>query len=338
MQIIVDAMGGDHAPQEVIKGSVQAVNDFNIDIILVGKQAIIEKELAAYEYPRERIHIQHADEVITNDEAPTKAIKTKKNSSMVLGLKILKDKKGDAFVSAGNTGALLTGSLLRVGRIKGIDRPALTPILPTDKGCAILVDAGANTNCRPINFLQFGVMGSAYMKKVIGIPAPKVGLVNIGSEEGKGTDLIKDSFVLLKEAPLNFVGNIEAREIPEGSVDVIVCDGFVGNVILKLMEGMGMTFYRNIKSLFTKNLLTYLSALFISSGLKAFKKKMDYTEYGGAPLLGIDGVVVKAHGSSNAKAFYYAIVQAKKFVETGVIEEIREHICRRGEDEIHECR
>ena len=338
MQIIVDAMGGDHAPQEVIKGSVQAVNDFNIDIILVGKQAIIEKELAAYEYPRERIHIQHADEVITNDEAPTKAIKTKKNSSMVLGLKILKDKKGDAFVSAGNTGALLTGSLLRVGRIKGIDRPALTPILPTDKGCAILVDAGANTNCRPINFLQFGLMGSAYMKKVIGIPAPKVGLVNIGSEEGKGTDLIKDSFVLLKEAPLNFVGNIEAREIPEGSVDVIVCDGFVGNVILKLMEGMGMTFYRNIKSLFTKNLLTYLSALFISSGLKAFKKKMDYTEYGGAPLLGIDGVVVKAHGSSNAKAFYYAIVQAKKFVETGVIEEIREHICRRGEDEIHECR
>ena len=338
MQIIVDAMGGDHAPQEVIKGSVQAVNDFNIDIILVGKQAIIEKELAAYEYPRERIHIQHADEVITNDEAPTKAIKTKKNSSMVLGVKILKDKKGDAFVSAGNTGALLTGSLLRVGRIKGIDRPALTPILPTDKGCAILVDAGANTNCRPINFLQFGVMGSAYMKKVIGIPAPKVGLVNIGSEEGKGTDLIKDSFVLLKEAPLNFVGNIEAREIPEGSVDVIVCDGFVGNVILKLMEGMGMTFYRNIKSLFTKNLLTYLSALFISSGLKAFKKKMDYTEYGGAPLLGIDGVVVKAHGSSNAKAFYYAIVQAKKFVETGVIEEIREHICRRGEDEIHECR
>lgn len=338
MQIIVDAMGGDHAPQEVVKGSVQAVNDFNIDIILVGKQAIIEKELAAYEYPRERIHIQHADEVITNDEAPTKAIKTKKNSSMVLGLKILKDKKGDAFVSAGNTGALLTGSLLRVGRIKGIDRPALTPILPTDKGCAILVDAGANTNCRPINFLQFGVMGSAYMKKVIGIPAPKVGLVNIGSEEGKGTDLIKDSFVLLKEAPLNFVGNIEAREIPEGSVDVIVCDGFVGNVILKLMEGMGMTFYRNIKSLFTKNLLTYLSALFISSGLKAFKKKMDYTEYGGAPLLGIDGVVVKAHGSSNAKAFYYAIVQAKKFVETGVIEEIREHICRRGEDEIHECR
>ena len=338
MQIIVDAMGGDHAPQEVVKGSVQAVNDFNIDIILVGKQAIIEKELAAYEYPGERIHIQHADEVITNDEAPTKAIKTKKNSSMVLGLKILKDKKGDAFVSAGNTGALLTGSLLRVGRIKGIDRPALTPILPTDKGCAILVDAGANTNCRPINFLQFGVMGSAYMKKVIGIPAPKVGLVNIGSEEGKGTDLIKDSFVLLKEAPLNFVGNIEAREIPEGSVDVIVCDGFVGNVILKLMEGMGMTFYRNIKSLFTKNLLTYLSALFISSGLKAFKKKMDYTEYGGAPLLGIDGVVVKAHGSSNAKAFYYAIVQAKKFVETGVIEEIREHICRRGEDEIHECR
>ncbi|MDK2798410.1 MAG: phosphate acyltransferase [Clostridiales bacterium] len=326
MKIVVDAMGGDHAPKEVIKGSVQAAKDFDIDIILVGKEKIIKEELNSYKLSLKNIHIQNAEEIITNEDTPTKAIKTKKDSSMVIGLKMVKEGKADAFVSAGNTGALLTGALLLIGRIKGVDRPALTPVLPTNTGCALLVDAGANTNCKPENFLQFGIMGSAYMKKVLNISFPRVGLVNVGTEEGKGNDLTKNSYMLLKNAPINFIGNIEAREIPSGNVEVIVCDGFVGNVILKLMEGMGLAFYSNIKEIFTKNIFTYLSAILVKNGLKGFKKKMDYTEYGGAPLLGIDGVVIKAHGSSNAKAFYYAIRQAKTFISTGVINEIKEYI------------
>jgi len=334
MRIILDAMGGDHAPSEIIKGGVKAAQDFDVDIIFVGKKEVIRQELERQQskYSPSRIHIQNADEVITNDDVPTKAVKAKKDSSMVFGLKMLKEKKGDAFISAGNTGALLTGALLFVGRISGVDRPALTPMIPTDKGCAVLVDAGANTNCKPEHFLQFGIMGSAYIKNVIGIENPRVGLVNIGTEEGKGTGLTKGSYALLEKAPVNFIGNIEAREIPSGDIDVIVCDGFVGNVILKLMEGMGLAFYKNIKEIFTKNPLTYLAALFVKSGLKMFKSKMDYMEYGGAPLLGIDGVVIKAHGSSNERAIYSAIRQAKKFVETGVIDDIREYISRTGED------
>ncbi|WHH59410.1 phosphate acyltransferase PlsX [Petroclostridium sp. X23] len=331
MKIIVDAMGGDNAPVEIIKGSVQASKDMDIDIYLVGNEEIISNELNKYQYTKERIHIINAAEVITNDDVPTKAIKTKKDSSLVKGLKMLKNREGDAFVSAGNTGALLTGSLLLVGRIKGIDRPALTPVIPTSTGCSLLIDAGANTNCKPINLLQFGIMGSAYMKKVLDIESPKVGLVNIGAEEGKGNDLTKESYPMLKNAPINFLGNIEARDIPDGSAEVLVCDGFVGNVILKFMEGMGLTFYSNIKNIFTKNIFTYLAAMLVKKGLKDFKKKMDYTEYGGAPLLGIDGVVIKAHGSSNAKAFYYAIKQAKKFTETEVIAEIKEYIHKTGE-------
>ncbi len=332
MRIIVDAMGGDHAPKEVILGSIQAARELDAEIILTGKKEIIEAQLKKEEYPADKVHVINADEIITNEDIPTRAIKVKKDSSMVVGLKMLKRKEGDAFVSAGNTGALLTGSLLLVGRIKGVDRPALTPLLPTEKGCALLIDAGANTNCRPENLLQFGIMGSTYMKNVVGIKNPRVGLVNVGSEEGKGNDVIKAAFSLLKDAPISFIGNIEAREIPAGAVDVIVCDGFVGNVILKLMEGMGLMFYSNVKEIFTKNIFTYLAALMVKSGLKNFNKKMDYTEYGGAPLLGIDGVVIKVHGSSKAKSFYYAIKQAKKFVETGVIDEIRSYVCRTGGD------
>jgi len=330
MRIIVDAMGGDHAPFEVIKGGIQAVKDFGMDIVFVGIEEKIKQELEKYEgnYPADKIHIQHADEVIENEDVPTKAIKTKKNSSMVVGLKMLKAKEGDAFISAGNTGALVAGALFLIGRIKGVDRPALTPVLPTDKGCAVLVDAGANTNCKPENFLQFAIMGSAYMKKVIGIENPKVGLVNIGTEEGKGTDLTKNSYALLEKAPIEFVGNIEAREIPVGNIDVIVCDGFVGNVILKLMEGMGLAVYSNIKNIFTQNPMTYLAAFLVKKGLRNFKNKMDYKEYGGAPLLGIDGVVIKAHGSSNARAFYTTIRQTQKFIETGVINDIKEYISR----------
>ncbi|MGE4284291.1 MAG: phosphate acyltransferase PlsX [Clostridia bacterium] len=334
MKIIVDAMGGDHAPIEIVKGSIQAAKDFNVDIFLVGNEETIIQELKKYQYPNERIHIIHASEVITNDDSPTKAIKLKKDSSLVKGLKMLKNGEGDAFISAGNTGALLSGALLLVGRIKGVDRPALTPVIPTDTGYSVLVDAGANTSCKPLNLLQFGIMGSAYMKKVLNTPSPRVGLVNIGTEEGKGNDLTKESHILLKKAPINFMGNIEARDIAAGVADVLVCDGFVGNVILKFMEGMGLTFYANIKKIFTKNIFTYLAAIIVKNGLKEFKKKMDYTEHGGAPLLGIDGVIIKSHGNSNAKAFYYAIKQAHKFIETGVISEIKEYIHKTGEDKV----
>ncbi len=331
MRVIIDAMGGDNAPVETVKGCVMAANELDVEIILVGKEKVLEEQLKNYKYPQDKISIVNAEEVITNDDTPTKAIRQKMGSSMVIGFKMLKKKEGEAFVSAGNTGAILSGALLKIGRIKGIDRPALTPIIPTNKGCSILVDAGANTVCKPLNLLQFGIMGSVYMKKVMDISSPKVGLINVGTEEGKGPDLIKASFSMLKGSPINFIGNIEAREIPDGNVDVIVCDGFVGNVILKFMEGMGIAFYSNIKKIFTRNLFSYLGALMVKKGLKEFKKKMDYTEHGGAPLLGIDGVVIKAHGSSNAKSFYYSIAQAKKFAESGVINEIKEYLNIEGE-------
>jgi glycerol-3-phosphate acyltransferase PlsX len=326
MRIIVDAMGGDNAPIESVKGCVMAANELDIEIVIVGKEEIVKEQLSNYKFPINKITVANADEIITNDDTPTKAIKQKVNSSMVIGLKMLKNNEGNAFVSAGNTGALLSGALFKIGRIKGIDRPALTPIIPTNKGCSLLIDAGANTVCKPLNLLQFGIMGSVYMKKVMNISSPRVGLINVGTEEGKGPDLVKSAFALLKDSPINFVGNVEAREIPNGSADVIVCDGFVGNIILKFLEGMGLAFYSNIKQIFTRNLLSYLGALMVKKGLIEFKKKMDYTEHGGAPLLGIDGVVIKAHGSSNAKSFYYSIAQAKKFVESEVIDEIREYL------------
>ncbi len=331
MRIIVDAMGGDNAPEEIIKGCIKALNDIDIEITFTGQEELINQELNKYKYPKSKVHIKHTEEVITSDDIPTKAIKNKKDSSLVVGLKMLKKGEGDGFISAGNSGALLAGSLLCVGRIKGIDRPALTPVIPTETGGSLLVDAGANTNCKPINLLQFGIMGSAYMKKVMGITSPRVGLVNVGDENGKGPDVVKEAFELLEDTSLHFVGNIEARDIPKGIADVIVCDGFVGNVILKFMEGMGGYLLKHVKQLFTKNIISYISALLIKGNLKAFKKKMDYKEYGGAPLLGINGVVVKSHGSSDAKAFYYALIQANKFAEMGVIDEIKTYISERGE-------
>ncbi len=334
MKIIIDVMGGDKAPEEIIEGCVQAVNKLNINLVLVGKEKIIKQELRKYDYLKNKISIINAEQVIENEESPTKAIRTKKDSSMVVGLKMLKKGLGDAFVSAGNTGALLTGSLLLVGRIKGVDRPALTPVIPTDKGAALLIDAGANTNCKPINLLQFAIMGSAYMEKVIGVNFPKIGLVNVGVEEEKGNDLTKASYKLLKSSNTNFIGNIEARSIPEGLADIIVCDGSVGNIILKLMEGVGITFYNNIKNIFKRNILSLFAALLLKKGLTNFKKKIDYTEYGGAPFLGINGIVIKSHGSSEAKQFYYAIKQAKDFIESKLIEEIKDYIDKTGDGNI----
>lgn len=322
VKILIDAMGGDHAPQAPIEGAVRAVKELDVDIVLVGDTAVIENELKKYEYPKERIAIQHASEVITNHEEPARAVKTKKDASVVVAAKMLRHGEGDAMLSMGNTGALLTAGLLIVGRIKGIIRPALATILPTGQGPKLLLDAGANTNCKPENLVQFGIMGSVYMKNIHKIESPKVGLISNGEEEGKGDELTKKTYSLMKEAPFNFVGNIEGRDVMEGTTDVMVCDGFVGNVVLKTVEGMGKVIGSMVKGMFSENIITKIGALFVMKGIKAFKKKMDYREYGGAPLLGCRQPVIKGHGSSDAKAVFNAIRQAKLFVATNVTEEI----------------
>ncbi|EOD00557.1 phosphate acyltransferase PlsX [Caldisalinibacter kiritimatiensis] len=330
MKIVVDAMGGDHAPEVTVKGSVDAVKEYGVNVVLVGKEEMIKKELEKYQLDSNKIEIVHAEEVIENEDKPVRAIRRKKDSSMVKGLKLVKEKKADAFISAGNTGALLSGGLFVVGRIKGIERAALAPVYPTSNGISLLLDAGANADCKPKYLHQFAIMGSVYAEKVLGIKRPKVGLINIGTEEGKGNELTKETYKLLKESDLNFYGNIEARELPKGKADVLVCDGFVGNTVLKLTEGLAMEIFSLLKKEITKSFFTKLGALMLKSGLKGFKKRLDYTEYGGAPLLGVKGAVIKAHGSSDAKAIKNAIRQAKVFVENEVLEKIEEDINRLG--------
>lgn len=334
MKIAIDAMGGDNAPIAVISGSILALKEIGSDIILVGKEDIIKKELEKNTKDFKRIEILNAEEVITNEDKPVQAIRKKKDSSMVAGFELLKKKEADAFVSAGNTGALLAGSLLKIGRIKGIDRPALAPIYPTKKGFSILVDAGANADCKPRNLLEFGIMGSIYLEKVLDIKSPKIGLVNIGTEEGKGNKLVNEAYEIMKNANLNFYGNVEARNIPDGIVDVIACDGFTGNVILKLTEGVAMHLTSMLKDVFTSNILSKLGALILKGGLRDFKSKLDYAEYGGAPLLGVKKPVIKAHGSSNNKAIKNAIKYGEIFSKNGVIEKIEDEINRIGADNI----
>ncbi len=326
MKIIIDAMGGDNAPSAPVEAAVKAVKEFGVDIVLVGDTDIVRKELSKYGYQGNEITIAHADDVISNHEEPAKAVRSKKTASVVVAANMLKNGEGDAMLSMGNTGALLASGLLIVGRIKGVLRPALATLLPSAKGPKMLIDAGANTNCKAENLVQFGIMGSIYMKNVLNIVNPTVGLMSNGEEEGKGDDLTKETFPLLKEAPVNFIGNIEGRDVMEGTADVITCDGFVGNVILKTVEGMGHVVSQKVKDIFMKGLLTKIGALFVMKGLDDFKQTMDYREYGGAPLLGTKKPVIKGHGSSDSKAVFSAIYQAKKFVETNVIDEIVNNI------------
>lgn len=326
MKIIIDAMGGDNAPQAPIEAAVKAAQELDVEIVLVGDTEVVKGELSKYKYPTDKISIAHADDVISNHEEPAKAVRSKKNASVVVAANMLKNGEGDAMLSMGNTGALLASGLLIVGRIKGILRPALATLLPSAKGPKMLIDAGANTNCKAENLVQFAVMGSIYMKNVLAIGNPTVGLMSNGEEEGKGDELTKETYPHLKNAPVKFIGNIEGRDVMEGTADVITCDGFVGNVILKTVEGMGSVVGREVKSMFTQNILTKIGALFVGKGISAFKKKMDYREYGGAPLLGTKKPVIKGHGSSDSKAVFSAIRQAKKFVETNVINEIEKNI------------
>lgn len=325
MVILVDAMGGDNAPLAVVEGCIDAINQLDgYDILLIGDQQELERLLKEKKFDNPRLRIHHTSETITNEDSPTKAIRSKKDSSMVVGFNLLKGKKGDVFLSAGNTGALLAGALLILGRVKGVDRPALAPVLPNKSGLTLLLDAGANTVCKPINYIQFGIMGSIYMKDVIGIANPKVGLVNVGSEDTKGNDTIKQAFDLLSKSAINFTGNVEAHEIVEGKVDVAVCDGFVGNVLLKTYEGVATFIIKEIKDIFKKNVLSMFSALLISSGLKALKKRTDTSEYGSVPFLGVNGKVMKTHGRSDAKAIKHSIFKAYNYGKSTIIDEIRE--------------
>lgn len=322
MKIIVDAFGGDNAPFEVIKGAAEAVSKLDVEIILTGNEKIIRDTASENGISLEKISIIHTESVIDVHEEPTEVIKGKADCSMAVGLKALSDGQGDAFVSAGSTGALVVGATFIAKRIKGVKRAALAPIMPTATGHMILVDGGANVDCRPEMLVQFGIMGSCYMNKVMNISSPKVGLVNVGSEDTKGREIELDAYKQFGNAPIDFYGNLEAREIPFGACDVVVSDGFTGNIILKLYEGMGSYFSRTLKDMLMTSVKGKIAALLIMKKIKAFRKKMDYTEVGGAVLLGISKPVIKAHGSSNSTAFYNAIRQAKNCVEGKVVEEI----------------
>lgn len=338
MNILLDVMGGDHAPDEFIKGAVDAISELeeNTRIILIGNEKIIKEKIKEFygkddcKEINERLSIQNATEVISNHEHPTEALRNKKDSSMVVGFSMLKENKGDAFISAGSTGALMAGGLLKVGRIKGIDRPALCPLLPTIDGVGfMLLDVGANTNCKPINLIQFAQMGSIYMNKTLGIDNPPVGLLNIGEEEEKGNDLTKEVYKLLKEQPdINFYGNIEGREMFDGNVRVVVTDGFTGNVALKTIEGIGLTIGKMLKEELTASLFSKIGAgiLTASGTIRSFKKRIDYSEYGGALLLGIEKPMLKCHGSGKAKDVKIVLKQAEKFVNTKVVDAIKEAI------------
>lgn len=328
VQVVVDAMGGDYAPVEPIKGAVNAVREKeNLKVILCGQEQVMKEELAKYEYPKERIDIVHAESVIETGEPPVNAIRRKKDSSIVVGMNLVKQKTADAFVSSGSTGAVLVGGQLIVGRIKGIERPPLAPLIPTEKGVSLLIDCGANVDARPSHLIQFAKMGSIYMKHVMGVENPRVGLVNIGAEEEKGNALVKETYPLLKACTdINFIGNVEARDIPAGVCDVVVCEAFTGNVILKLYEGVGATLIKKIKGGLMTNLRSKIGALLIKPALKQTMKTFDASQYGGAPLLGLNGLVVKTHGSAKSGEIKNAIIQCLQFKEQNINEKIKENI------------
>lgn len=328
MRIAIDAMGGDNAPESAVVGAIQAVKEYGVEVYLVGIKEEIHKHMAEEDKSNEKIIIIDASEIIRNDDTPVTAIKKKKDSSMVVGLKQVKEGNCDAFLSAGSTGAFLAGSLLKVGRIKGIDRPALSPLIPTTKGLCMIIDAGANLDSKPKNLQQFAIMGSIYMEKVMGINNPRVGLLNVGTEESKGNDLTKQSYELLSLLNINFIGNIEARDVAEGVCDVCVCDGFAGNVLLKTTEGVAQVIFDMLKSMLMKNALTKIAALMLKDGLRTFKKKFDYKEVGGAPFMGIDGIMIKAHGSSDARAIKNAVRQAKLLYDNKCLDIIRQEILK----------
>ena len=331
--VAVDAMGGDHAPAEIVKGVVEAVNENSrIKVYLTGRQEEIKKELVQYTYQKEQIEIVNAAEVIDTAEPPVMAIRKKKDSSIVVALNLVKSGVCDAFVSAGSSGAVLVGGQLIVGRIKGIERAPLAPLIPTEKGCSLLIDCGANVDARPSHLVQFAKMGSVYMESVMGVPNPRVAIVNIGAEEEKGNALVKETFPLLKNCPeINFIGSIEARDIPTGYADVIVCEAFAGNIILKLYEGVGAALIKKVKAGMMTSLRSKIGGLLVKPALKETLKEFSVEEYGGAPLLGLNGLVVKTHGSSKAIEIKNSVLQCVTFKEQRINHKIKEKVILKDE-------
>ena len=333
MVILLDAMGGDNAPDANIRGAVKAIDQIKSKLILIGNENVIKSKIKEF-YNKDiseisdRLEIKNTTETIEMEDIPTQAIKHKKDSSMVVGFNMLKSGEGDVFISAGNSGALLTGATLLVGRIKGVDRPALAGILPAYKSRLVLMDCGSNTNCKPINLLQFAQMSSIYLKTTLGVENPKVGLLNIGTEETKGNELTKESYKLLKEKSeelgINFIGNVEGRDAFTGNVDIVVTDGFTGNIFLKAIEGLGKFVKRSLTESLKRNLLSKIAAIPSLPAIKRFSKTVDYKEYGGALFLGVNKPVVKAHGSSDEKLFEFTIKQAEQFVENKAVDKLIE--------------
>lgn len=322
MNIIVDAMGGDYAPSVVVEGAVAAVKEHGVTVTLVGDEEKCSSLLKKHSFDPSRISIFHSSEVIEMHDSAAASFRRKRNSSIVLGLKLVKEGKGEAFVSAGNTGAVVCAATLTLGLLPGIERPGIGTVMPTLQGIGLLIDVGANIDPKPLHLLQYGIMGNVYARRILGKEKPRVGLLNVGEEESKGTGFVKDTYELLSKSQLNFIGNVEGKHIFSGECDVIVCDGFVGNVALKVSESLAEAMQKFLKRHLLSSPLGMLGALLLRSGFKKFKKEIDYSEYGGAPLLGVSGVVIIGHGRSNAKAVKNAIRVAKEEVENHCNEEI----------------
>lgn len=328
MKIVIDAMGGDYGPSVVIQGAVQAAKEYSVGIVFVGDAEKIKRELSKHKVRGLALEVEHAEEAIEMHEPAAASVRKKRDSSIVKGINLLKEGKADAFISAGNTGAVVCAATLSLRMLSGIERPGISIIVPTLKGVSLLIDVGANIDPKPLHLLHYAVMSDAYSRYILKKENPSVGLLNVGEEEGKGTDFIKETFALLEKSCLNFIGNVEGRDIFSGTCDIIVCDGFVGNAILKVSEGLAETISVFLYRELMRNLATKLGVLLLKSGLKRFKKTMDYSEYGGAPLLGVDGIVIISHGRSNAKAIKNAVRVAKEEVERKVNEKIMESIQR----------
>jgi glycerol-3-phosphate acyltransferase PlsX len=324
VRVAVDAMGGDHAPEVVVAGAVDAVRETDVRVLLTGPTAQVKSELAKYRFASDRIEVVDASEVVEMDESPAAAIRKKRNSSINVGIQLVKDGRADAFFSAGNTGAAVCAATLKLGCLEGIERPGIATMMPTEAGATLIIDVGANITPKPMHLVQYGIMGAAYFEKMLDRSNPRVGLMNVGEEESKGTDFVKETYQLLEQAPVNFIGNVEGKHIFSGHCDVIVCDGFVGNVILKVSEAIAETITSFLKKELAASPWGRLGYLLARGCFRNFKKRLDYSEYGGAPLLGVNGIVIIGHGRSNAKAVKNAIRFAKEEVERHVNDRILE--------------
>jgi glycerol-3-phosphate acyltransferase PlsX len=320
VRIAVDAMGGDYAPHEIVKGALEAQRDIEVKVLLVGPQEVLEEQLSGYS--RDSLEIVDASETIEMGEKAAQAVRTKENSSLVIAARLCREQRADGFVSAGNTGAVMAAALLNWGRIRGINRPAIAIVIPTPSGPVLLLDAGANAECRPDNLLQFAQMGSAYARIILAKQNPSLGLLNVGEEEGKGSELYQEAHQLLKAASLNFLGNIEGKDIVHAKADIVVCDGFTGNIVLKLLEGTIEVFFSEIKNRIRQSFLNRTAGAILLPSLSELKKKLDYEEYGGAPLLGVNGVCIISHGKSKAKAIRNAIRVARQAVLSNLVGEL----------------